>query len=129
MSSDPDTRQDGAAVTTVCVGLHARVIVLRGAIGERALEELRTQLHAAIEAGVRELFIDVSDAETITSQVHELVTAASLTLADRGGVLLAWGRKHAGDDPTYVMAEVRDRALGDLMPRRHEPDRGSRSCS
>lgn len=127
MTRDPDTRTDGAPVTTVSVGLHAQVIVLRGAIREHAVEELRTQLHAALESGVRELFIDVSDAEVITSPVHDLVSAAGLTLADRGGVLLAWGRTHAGDDLTYVMAEVRDRALGELMPRQHDRGCGSRS--
>jgi hypothetical protein len=81
---------------------------------------LREQLLAAIEAGVRELFLDLSEAESIGSPVHDLVAAASITLADRGGVLLAWSRKYSVDDATYVIADVRDSALDELMPHANE---------
>lgn len=107
---------DGS-VTTTHVGRHARVIVLRGAIRNGTVEALREHLLSAIEAGVRELFLDLSEAESVSPATHELVAAASSLLADRGGALLAWTRKDASGEPTYLMAEVRDRALGELMPR------------
>ena len=104
-------------VTTVDVGPRACVIVLRGTIRGDAVDDLREQLLAAIEGGVREVFLDLSDVESVGSPFHDLVSAASITLADRGGVLLVWSRKYAAGDPTYLVADVRDRALAELLPR------------
>jgi anti-anti-sigma regulatory factor len=103
-------------ITTVDVGHRAQVIVLRGAIRGPVVDELREQLLAAIESGVREVFLDLSEVESVGSPVRDLVSAASITLADRGGVLLVWSRKYAVGEPTYVIAEVRDWALAELMP-------------
>lgn len=116
-------------LTTVDVGVRARVIVLRGNIRGDAVDELREELLAAIEGGVREVFVDLSDVESVGSPFHDLVSAASITLADRGGVLLVWSRKYTAGDPTYVVADIRDRALAELMPReRRSPARtGSRA--
>jgi anti-anti-sigma regulatory factor len=111
-----DSSQDAIHVTTVEVGRQAAVIVLRGVIRGRAVEQLREQLITAIEAGVRELFLDLSEVESIGSPVHNLVAAASMTLADRGGVMLTWSRKYTHGEPTYLMADIRDRALAELMP-------------
>ena len=109
---------DGSAaqVVTTDVGHRAQVIVLRGAIRGSAVDELRKRLLEAIEAGVREVFLDLSEVESVGSPVHDLVSAASITLADRGGVLLVWSRKYSVGEPTYVIADVRDRALAELMP-------------
>ncbi len=112
---DTPRPQHPTQVTTVPVGHLAAVIVLRGAIRGDAVEQLREQLLGAIDAGVRELFLDLSEVESIGSPVHDLVAAASTALADRGGVLLAWSRKYTHDEPTYVMADVRDRALWEVM--------------
>lgn len=116
-------------VTTVDVGPRARVIVLRGDFRGDAVDDLREQLLAAIEGGVREVFVDLSDVESVGSPFHDLVSSASITLADRGGVLLVWSRKYTAGDPTYVVADIRDRALAELMPReRRSPARsGSRA--
>jgi anti-anti-sigma regulatory factor len=111
-------------LTTADVGVRARVIVLRGNIRGDAVDELREELLAAIEGGVREVFVDLSDVESVGSPFHDLVSAASITLADRGGVLLVWSRKYTAGDPTYVVADIRDRALAELMPReRRSPAR------
>ena len=103
-------------ITALDVGHRARVIVLRGAIRDSAVDDLRQRLLAAIDAGVREVFLDLSEVESLGSPVHDLVSAASNTLADRGGVLLVWSRKYTVGEPTYVIADVRDRALAELMP-------------
>jgi hypothetical protein len=66
---------------------------------------------------VREVFLDLSDVESVGSPFHDLVSAASISLADRGGVLLVWSRKYASGDPTYLVADIRDRALAELLPR------------
>jgi anti-anti-sigma regulatory factor len=112
-------------VTTADVGPRARVIVLRGTIRGDAVDDLREQLLTAIEGGVREVFLDLSDVESVGSPFHDLVSAASITLADRGGVLLVWSRKYASGEPTYLVADIRDRALAELLPRAQ----GSRSRS
>jgi anti-anti-sigma regulatory factor len=117
MTREPDSsHSSGAQITSVDLGQRAQVIVLRGAIRGGAVDDLRERLLAAIAAGVREVFIDLSEVESIGSPVHDLVSAASITLADRGGVLLVWSRKYAVGEPTYVIADVRDRALAELMP-------------
>lgn len=116
MPLDEHPASDSRQVRAVEIGRHARVIVLRGAIRERAADDLRVELLAAIEAGAREVFLDLSGVESLTSSVHDLVAAASITLADRGGVLLAWSRKYTVGEPTYVITELRDRALADLVP-------------
>lgn len=117
MTPEPDSSPSSTEqITTVDVGHRAQVIVLRGAIRGSAVDDLREQLLAAISAGVREVFLDLSEVESIGSPVHDLVSAASITLADRGGVLLVWSRKYAVGEPTYVIADVRDRALAELMP-------------
>lgn len=116
-------------LATVDVGPRARVIVLRGDIRGAAVDALREELLAAIEGGVREVFVDLSDVESVGSPFHDLVSAASITLADRGGVLLVWSRKYTAGEPTYLVADIRDRALAELMPRqRRSPARsGSRA--
>lgn len=117
MTREPDSPHAGAEqITSVDVGHRARVIVLRGAIRGSAVDDLREQLLATIAAGVREVFLDLSEVESIGSPVHDLVSAATVTLADRGGVLLVWSRKYAVGEPTYVIADIRDRALAELMP-------------
>lgn len=117
MTREPDSsHSSGAQITAVDLGHRAQVIVLRGAIRGGAVDDLRERLLAAIAAGVREVFLDLSEVESIGSPVHDLVSAASITLADRGGVLLVWSRKYAVGEPTYVIADVRDRALAELMP-------------
>jgi anti-anti-sigma regulatory factor len=114
-------------VTTVDVGVQARVIVLRGTIREDAVDELRERLLEAIEDGVREVFVDVSEVESVGSPFHDLVSAASVSLADRGGALLVWSRKYAAGDPTYVVTDIRDRALAELVPRERRSTSRSRS--
>jgi anti-anti-sigma regulatory factor len=116
MTPDRHPVSDARQVKTLEIGRSARVIVLRGAIRGPAADDLRVELLAAIEAGAREVFLDLSDVESLSSSVHDLVAAAGLTLADRGGVLLAWSRKYSVGEPTYVITELRDRALAELMP-------------
>ena len=117
MTTEPHSSPRSAEqITTVEVGHRAQVIVLRGAIRGGVVDDLRERLLAAISAGVREVVLDLSEVESIGSPVHDLVSAASITLADRGGVLLVWSRKYAVGEPTYVIADVRDRALAELMP-------------
>lgn len=119
MTPEPHSSRGSAEqITTVDVGHRAQVIVLRGVIRGGAVDDLRERLLAAIAAGVREVFLDLSEVESIGSPVHDLVSAASITLADRGGVLLVWSRKYAVGEPSYVIADVRDRALAELMPTR-----------
>lgn len=128
MTSEPHSSHSSAEqITTVDVGHRAQVIVLRGAIRGSAVDDLREQLLAAISAGVREVFLDLSEVESIGSPVHDLVSAASITLADRGGVLLVWSRKYAVGEPAYVIADVRDRALAELMPGARASARSDRS--
>jgi anti-anti-sigma regulatory factor len=90
------------------VGREARVVVLRGAIRDREAEELRSELMSAIDAGVRGLLVDLSEVELLGATARELVRAASATLADRGGVLLAWSAKEDVERPTFVLSELHD---------------------
>ena len=115
MPSDTGSSRSGGHFTTIDVGRRARVIVLRGVIRDAAVDELRERLLAAIEAGIREVVLDFSEVESLGSPVHDLVSAASVTIADRGGVLLVWSRKYAAGEPAYVITEIHDRALADLM--------------
>jgi anti-anti-sigma regulatory factor len=103
-------------VHTVALGRHARVIVLRGRISDAAEEELRSQLLSAIDEGVHGLLVDLSEADSISASAHEIVRAASVTLDDRGGVLLAWRWSGSADEPTYVLAELRDHSVAELVP-------------
>jgi anti-anti-sigma regulatory factor len=107
--SDPAT----PAVTSMHVGREARVVVLRGAIHDAEAEELRRELVSAIDAGVRGLLVDLSEVDVLGPAAQELVQSASATLADRGGVLLAWSAKENVDRPTFVLAELGDDALGE----------------
>jgi len=116
MAPDSQTSRDEGQLTATDLGRGAQVIVLRGSVRGTAVDELRERLLTAIEAGVREIVLDLTDVESIGSRVYELISAASITLADRGGVLLVWSRKYAVGEPTYVIADVRDRALAELMP-------------
>jgi anti-anti-sigma regulatory factor len=109
-----DTDQS-SPVTTIQLGPHARVIVLRGRIRGRAESELRDQLLAAIAGEVHGLLIDLSEADSISASAHEIVKAASLTLDDRGGVLLAWRWNGSVEEPTYVLAELRDHGMAGLV--------------
>ncbi|GEM_PF-3237620 len=104
------------SVTTIHLGRHARVIVLRGKIRDGAEAELRAELLGAIDDGVRGLLMDVSEAETLSASAHDLVRAASVALDDRGGVLLAWTWDGSVEEPTYVLAELRDHAVAELLP-------------
>jgi anti-anti-sigma regulatory factor len=103
-------------VATIQLGSHARVIVLRGRISDSAEEELRVQLLAAIDDGVKGVVVDLSEADSITESAHEIVRAASVTLDDRGGILLAWRWNGSTDEPAYVLAELRDREVSELVP-------------
>jgi anti-anti-sigma regulatory factor len=107
----------GRPVETVELGHCAEMIVLRGAIAGGAVEELRARLLAAIGRGVRELFLDLSEVESVDGPVYDLVSAASLALADQGGVLVIWNREDATGGATYVIADVRSRALAELAAR------------
>ena len=109
--SDPSS-----SVTTIHLGPHARVIVLRGRIRDRAEDALREQLLAALDEGTHGLLMDLSEAHSISSSAHDIVRAASLTLDDRGGVLLAWRWNGSADEPTYVLAELRDHGMSELVP-------------
>ena len=126
MTSETRSSHGEGQLTTIDVGHRARVIVLRGAIRDSAVGELRERLLAAIDAGVREVVLDLSDVESLGSSVRDLVSAASITFADRGGVLLVWSRKYAAGDQTYVITEVRDRALAELTPAGRASRRGAR---
>lgn len=103
-------------VTTVELGRHARVIVLRGRISGGAEEQLREQLLAAIDEGVNGVLVDLSETDSISAAAHDIVQAASLTLDDRGGVLLAWRWNGSVERPTYVLAELRDHSVSELVP-------------
>jgi anti-anti-sigma regulatory factor len=94
------------AVTSMHVGREARIVVLRGPIHEREAEELRRELVAAIDDGVHGLVVDLSEVECLSPTAEELVQSASATLADRGGVLLAWSAKEAVGRPPFVLSEL-----------------------
>jgi anti-anti-sigma regulatory factor len=111
-------------VTTIQLGSHARVIVLRGRIGDQAADELREQLISAIEEGVQGVLVDLSEADSISVSAHEIVRAASMTLDDRGGALLAWRWNGSVDEPAYVLAEPRDHGVGGLVAVEPEPGEG-----
>jgi len=102
--SDPAT----PAVTSMDVGREACVIVLRGAIRDREADELRKELVSAIDGGVRGLLVDLSEVELMSAAAQEIVQSASATLADRGGVLLAWSAKESVGRPTFVLSELHD---------------------
>jgi anti-anti-sigma regulatory factor len=103
-------------VTTIQLGNHARVIVLRGRISGGAEEELRAQLVAAIDEGVKGVLVDLSEAASISESAHGIVRAASVALDDRGGILLAWRWNGSADEPAYVLAELRDQEVAELVP-------------
>jgi len=103
-------------VTTIHLGHHARVIVLRGRICDRAEDELREQLLAALDDGVHGLFVDLSEAASISATAHDVVRAASATLHDRGGMLLAWRWNGSVEEPSYVLAELQDHGVAELVP-------------
>lgn len=121
MATDSHSPQEGdpvrRAVETVDLGDRAEMIVLRGAVAGGAVEELRARLLAAIGRGVRELFLDLSEVESAENPVYDLVSAASLALADQGGMLVVWSREDATGGATYVIADVRRRSLADLAAR------------
>jgi hypothetical protein len=115
MTRDTSSSSAGAQITAVPLGGRTRAIVMRGAIRGEIAEELRGELRAAIDEGVRELVLDLSEVESISSPTRDLVAAAGTTLARRGGVLLVWWEKDGSAEPGYVMAEVREQALASLM--------------
>jgi hypothetical protein len=104
------------SVSTIVLGRRARVIVLRGRIGAGAEDDLREELLAALGDRVEGVLLDVTGADSITTSAHEIVRAASLTLGERGGVLLAWRWNGSVEDPTYVLSEVRDHGISELVP-------------
>jgi anti-anti-sigma regulatory factor len=116
MTSDRRSPEGDGQLTAIDFGHRARVIVLRGVIRDTLVDELRARLLTAIEGGVREVVLDLSDVESFGASVHDLVSAASITFADRGGVLLVWSRRDVAGDQTYVITEVRDRAFPTLAP-------------
>ena len=65
----------------------------------------------------RELFLDLSEVERIDGIVYDLVSGASVALADRGGVLVVWSREDATGAATYVIADLRGRVLEELRAR------------
>lgn len=103
-------------VTTIHLSRHARVIVLRGRICDRAEDDLRVQMLAALDDDVHGLFVDLSETDSISSTAHDVVRAASATLHDRGGALLAWRWNGSVDEPSYVLAELQDHGLAELVP-------------
>ena len=109
--TDTDPSADARAVTSFQVGPQACVIALRGTVGESAADDLRAELLAAIDGGVRGVVVDVSQVESLGPAAHDLIRAASATLTDRGGVLLTWSSKESPGRPTYVLAEIRDRVV------------------
>jgi len=113
------------SVSTIVLGRRARVIVLRGRIGAAAEDDLREELLAALEERVEGVLLDVTGADSITTSAHEIVRAASLTLGDRGGVLLAWRWNGSVEEPTYVLSEVRDHGISELVPVEADADRGA----
>ena len=106
-----------AVVDAVALGQRAEVILLRGAITGRAVDELRARLLAAIGRGVRELFLDLSEVEKLDVTVYDIVSAASLALADQGGMLVVWTREDATGAATYVITDMNGRTLADLAAR------------
>ncbi|HET8743818.1 MAG TPA: STAS domain-containing protein [Gaiella sp.] len=104
------------SVSTIALGRRVRVIVLRGRICAGAEDELREQLIAALEEGAQGVLLDLTRADSISVSAHEVVRAASLTLDDRGGVLLAWRWNGSIEEPTYVLAELRDHDVSELVP-------------
>ena len=76
--------------------------------------ELRTQLSATWDRGFIALRAG-GNAIFGSSGVDSGRVRASVTIADRGGVLLVWSRKYAAGEPAYVITEIHDRALADLM--------------
>jgi anti-anti-sigma regulatory factor len=114
--TDERDHADGV-VAAVALGQRAEVILLRGAITGPAVDELRARLLAALERGVRELFLDLSEVERIDGIVYDLVSGASVALADRGGVLVVWSREDATGAATYVIADLRGRVLEELRAR------------
>ena len=115
----PTNERDHAdgMVAAVALGQRAEVILLRGSITGQAVDELRARLLAALGRGVRELFLDLSEVEKVDGTVYDLVSGASVALADRGGVLVVWSREDATGAATYVIADVRGRALAELTAR------------
>ncbi len=104
------------SVSTIALGRRVRVIVLRGRIRADAEDELRDRLIAALDEGVQGVLLDLTRADSITPSAHEVVRAVSLTLDDRGGVLLAWRWNGSIEEPTYVLAELRDHGVSELVP-------------
>ena len=110
-------------VSTIVLGRRARVIVLRGRIRAGAEDDLRRELLAALDERVEGVLLDLTGADSITTSAHKIVRAASLMLGDRGGVLLAWRWNGSVDDPTYVLSEVRDHGISELVPVEAAADR------
>ena len=73
MAPETQTSRREEQVTTTDLGHGARVIALRGAIRGGAVDELRDRLLAAIDAGAREVVVDLTDVESLGSPVHDLV--------------------------------------------------------
>jgi hypothetical protein len=116
MTRDAHSAQAHPQVQSMSLGGRARAIVLRGAVRGQVAEELRGELLAAVESGVRELVLDLSGVESISSPTRDLVAAVGSTLARRGGVLLIWWQKDGPAEPGYVMAELRDHGLASILP-------------
>jgi anti-anti-sigma regulatory factor len=114
--TDERDHADGV-VAAVALGQRAEVILLRGAITGPAVDELRARLLAALGRGVRELFLDLSEVENVDGTVYDLVSGASVALADRGGVLVVWKREDETGAATYVITDLHGRALADLAAR------------
>jgi hypothetical protein len=114
-------------VETMLTGPRSRVIVLTGRISGAAVEDLRRQLLAAAESDALEVSLDLRCAQSVSPIVERLVAAASAVLAARGGVVLAWSRVYtARGAHAYVVVDVRDRGVLELMPRAENGTAGGR---
>jgi hypothetical protein len=88
-----------------------------------AEDDLRKELLAALDERVEGVLLDLTGADCISTSAHKIVRAASLMLRDRGGVLLAWRWNGSVDDPAYVLSEVRDHGISELVPVEAAADR------
>ncbi len=114
MIKDKPTR-DISSIETVEAGRGTRILVLRGAINGRADTTLRKEMLGALESGANVVLLDLSRVESLSTAAYDLIAAASATLADRGGTVLAWSQKHDDGSPTYLIADVRDRGIRELI--------------
>ena len=93
MAPETQTSRPEEQVTTTDLGHGARVIALEAPSAAARSTSSASGSSRRSTAGAREVVVDLTDVESLGSPVHDLVAAASVTLADRGGVLLVWSRR------------------------------------